>query len=91
MELTPREKDKLLIFTAALLAAGCDQRRAIEIFNTEFSAAIDLRIDARRLAWPSVPADCWEPSIRLRDGLARTIDWFRSIDITAFRAPTPNY
>jgi len=33
----------------------------------------------------------WEPTINLRDGLTRTIDWFRSIDLRAFRAPTPNY
>ena len=33
----------------------------------------------------------WEPTINLRDGLSRTIDWFRSIDLRAFRAPTPNY
>ncbi len=33
----------------------------------------------------------WEPTISLRDGLARTIEWFRSVDLGAFRAPTPNY
>jgi len=33
----------------------------------------------------------WEPTVELRDGLARTIDWFRSVDLSAFRAPTPNY
>jgi UDP-glucuronate decarboxylase len=33
----------------------------------------------------------WEPKVNLREGLARTIDWFRSIDITTYRAPTPNY
>ncbi len=31
----------------------------------------------------------WEPTIQLRDGLKRTIDWFRSIDISMYRAPTP--
>lgn len=33
----------------------------------------------------------WEPTIPLREGLAKTIDWFRSIDISRYRAPTPNY
>ncbi|MHC4948106.1 MAG: UDP-glucuronic acid decarboxylase family protein [Planctomycetota bacterium] len=33
----------------------------------------------------------WEPAIPLRDGLARTIEWFRSVDLSTFRAPTPNY
>src|SRR5262245_20762251 len=33
----------------------------------------------------------WEPKIALRDGLKRTIEWFRTIDMSAFRAPTPNY
>jgi len=33
----------------------------------------------------------WEPSVELRDGLARTIDWFRSIEISSYRPPTPNY
>ena len=33
----------------------------------------------------------WEPVIQLREGLQRTIDWFKSVDISQFRAPTPNY
>lgn len=33
----------------------------------------------------------WEPKIPLREGLARTIEYFRSIDLNQFRAPTPNY
>ena len=33
----------------------------------------------------------WEPTVALREGLKRTIDWFRSVDISTFRAPTPNY
>ncbi len=33
----------------------------------------------------------WEPKVPLEEGLARTIEWFRSIDITAYRPPTPNY
>ncbi len=27
----------------------------------------------------------------LREGLAKTIEWFRSIDLDDYRAPTPNY
>jgi UDP-glucuronate decarboxylase len=33
----------------------------------------------------------WEPKVALRDGLARTIDWFRTIDFEAYRPPTPNW
>jgi UDP-glucuronate decarboxylase len=33
----------------------------------------------------------WQPAIKLRDGLAKTIDWFRSIDLSHYRPPTPNY
>ena len=33
----------------------------------------------------------WEPKIALREGLARTIEYFRSIDLARFRAPTPNF
>lgn len=33
----------------------------------------------------------WEPKVKLREGLLRTIEWFRSIDIDDYRAPTPNY
>ncbi|MEM8756717.1 MAG: UDP-glucuronic acid decarboxylase family protein [Planctomycetota bacterium] len=33
----------------------------------------------------------WEPQVPLREGLARTIEWFRSVDLSSFRAPTPNY
>ncbi len=33
----------------------------------------------------------WEPRVALREGLKRTIDWFGSVDISTFRAPTPNY
>lgn len=33
----------------------------------------------------------WEPTTPLREGLARTIEWFRSVDISQFRPPTPNY
>ncbi len=33
----------------------------------------------------------WEPAVKLRNGLAKTIEWFRSVDLSTFRAPTPNY
>jgi UDP-glucuronate decarboxylase len=33
----------------------------------------------------------WEPTIPLREGLAKTIEWFRSIDLRRYRPPTPNY
>jgi len=33
----------------------------------------------------------WQPTIELREGLAKTIDWFQSIDVSHYRPPTPNY
>ena len=33
----------------------------------------------------------WEPKIPLREGLTKTIDWFKTIDLTHYRPPTPNY
>ncbi|MBP88961.1 MAG: NAD-dependent dehydratase [Planctomycetaceae bacterium] len=33
----------------------------------------------------------WEPEVKLRDGLAKTIESFQSIDLSAYRPPTPNY
>jgi len=33
----------------------------------------------------------WEPKVALREGLVRTIDYFKSINLDDFRAPTPNY
>jgi len=33
----------------------------------------------------------WSPNIALREGLAKTIDWFSSINCQDYRPPTPNY
>lgn len=33
----------------------------------------------------------WQPKVSLQEGLKRTIAWFQSVDLSAFRAPTPNY
>jgi UDP-glucuronate decarboxylase len=33
----------------------------------------------------------WRPKVPLREGLEKTIAWFRSIDIEHYRPPTPNY
>ncbi len=33
----------------------------------------------------------WDPSTSLKDGLLETIEWFRSIDLSKYRAPTPHY
>ena len=33
----------------------------------------------------------WSPQVGLNEGLTRTIDWFRTIDIEHYRPPTPNY
>ena len=33
----------------------------------------------------------WQPKIGVREGLQRTIAWFRSIKLSNFRPPTPNF
>jgi len=33
----------------------------------------------------------WEPKMAVREGLQQTVAWFESIDISLYRAPTPNY
>ncbi|MEZ6171570.1 MAG: UDP-glucuronic acid decarboxylase family protein [Phycisphaerales bacterium] len=33
----------------------------------------------------------WEPTVSLREGLQKTIEYFKHINIASFRAPTPNY
>lgn len=33
----------------------------------------------------------WEPTVQLREGLTRTIEYFRQLDIREYRPPTPNY
>jgi len=33
----------------------------------------------------------WNPAVPLEEGLAETIAWFRSIDLSHYRPPTPNY
>lgn len=33
----------------------------------------------------------WEPTVALRDGLEKTIEWFRTIDLSDYVPPTPNY
>ncbi len=43
----------------------------------------DISLAMRRLGW--------RPTVPVRDGLKRTIEWFRSIDLSHYRPPTPNY
>jgi UDP-glucuronate decarboxylase len=33
----------------------------------------------------------WEPKVSLAEGLRKTVAYFRSIDLTRYRPPTPNY
>jgi UDP-glucuronate decarboxylase len=33
----------------------------------------------------------WEPTIPLREGLQKTIEWFKTIHIEDYRPPTPNF
>ena len=43
----------------------------------------DIALAERRLDW--------RPAVSLREGLLKTIEWFRSIDLNHYRPPTPNY
>jgi UDP-glucuronate decarboxylase len=43
----------------------------------------DIRLAREKLGW--------QPTIPLREGLAKTIDWFGTINVNHYRAPTPNY
>lgn len=33
----------------------------------------------------------WQPTITLREGLEKTIEWFKTIDLSHYRPPTPNF
>ncbi len=33
----------------------------------------------------------WQPTVPLREGLQKTIEWFRTINLNHYRPPTPNY
>ena len=33
----------------------------------------------------------WTPTIALREGLERTIEWFRTVNLADYRPPTPNF
>lgn len=33
----------------------------------------------------------WQPTVPLAEGLKKTIDWFRTIDLSHYRPPTPNF
>ena len=33
----------------------------------------------------------WEPQISLREGLSKTIEWFKNTDLSSYRPPTPNF
>ncbi|MCX7426516.1 MAG: SDR family oxidoreductase [Planctomycetia bacterium] len=68
---------------------------------------VDLTGSTSRLVYQPLPADDparrqpditlarkhlgWEPTVPLDEGLAKTIEWFRSIDLNHYRPPTPNY
>jgi UDP-glucuronate decarboxylase len=33
----------------------------------------------------------WQPTVTLREGLEKTIAWFKTIDLSHYRPPTPNF
>jgi UDP-glucuronate decarboxylase len=68
---------------------------------------IEITLSKSRLRFEPLPADDptrrrpdislaqeklgWNPETALREGLEKTIAWFRGIDIAHFRPPTPNF
>ena len=70
-------------------------------------AVIELSGSSSRLVHEALPSDDptrrrpdislakekldWEPTVKLRDGLTQTIEWFQSIQLADYRPPTPNY
>ena len=70
-------------------------------------AVIELSGSSSRLVHEALPSDDptrrrpdislakeklgWEPTVKLRDGLNQTIEWFQSIQLADYRPPTPNY
>jgi UDP-glucuronate decarboxylase len=68
---------------------------------------VELTKSKSRLVYRPLPADdptrrrpdialakrhlAWEPTIPLREGLQKTIDWFRTIEPEQYRPPTPNF
>ena len=68
---------------------------------------LELTGSGSKLSYEPLPADdptqrqpditlarqhlAWEPTVPLREGLVKTIEWFRSIDMSHYRPPTPNY
>ena len=68
---------------------------------------IEITGSSSKLVYEPLPADdptrrqpditlakkelAWEPKIELREGLQKTIDWFKTIDINRYRPPTPNF
>jgi UDP-glucuronate decarboxylase len=79
-----------------------DEFTILELANL----VIELTGSKSKLAYRPLPADDptrrrpditlarqhlgWEPKVPLREGLKRTIDWFKSIDLRDYRPPTPN-
>ena len=43
----------------------------------------DIRLAREKLGW--------QPTVPLLDGLKKTVEWFRSIDVSDYRPPTPHY
>ncbi|HMO14098.1 MAG TPA: SDR family oxidoreductase [Pirellulaceae bacterium] len=68
---------------------------------------IELTGASSKLVYKDLPADdptrrrpdislaskhlAWHPTVPLREGLKKTIDWFKTIDPEHYRPPTPNY
>jgi UDP-glucuronate decarboxylase len=90
-------------FVGPVNLGNCDEFTILELATL----VIELTGARSKLIYESLPVDDptqrqpdialarkhlqWSPKIPLREGLLKTIDWFRSIDLGHYRPPTPNY
>ena len=70
-----------------------------DLADNQAAPAIDVLLFASQDFGPRDTTDItlarerlgWEPKVQLAEGLQRTIDWMKAVDLSDFRAPTPNY
>ena len=71
------------------------QRLRLEIKDPRITpisiTEVDVTRDLSRAHISYMPLGGGAVSDELREGLERTIEWFRSVDLSTYRAPTPNY
>ena len=63
--------------------------------DSQFTALEDLPPDDPTRRQPDITLARkhlnWEPKVPLHEGLQKTIEWFKTIDLDSYRPPTPNF